>query len=62
MFAGKLPKPQFELRHVKTYLGLCVYDRRRTLSGKIQASNFRLRFNVRYDRRNRNWKIPRFTR
>ncbi len=49
MFAGKLPKPQFELRHVKTYLGLCVYDRRRTLSGKIQASNFRLRFNVRYD-------------
>lgn len=49
MFDGKLPKPKFELSNVKTYLGLCVFKRRRSLFGKVSTFDFRLRFNVRYD-------------
>lgn len=49
MFADKLPKPVFELSNAKTFLGLCVSQKRKLANGDIEQYNFRLRFNTRID-------------
>lgn len=49
MFEGKLPKLPIELSDAKTFLGMCVYQKRRLLSGKTELYNFRLRINTRID-------------
>lgn len=49
MFADKLPKPVFELSNAKTFLGLCVSQKRELANGYIELYNFRLRFNTRID-------------
>lgn len=49
MFEGKLPKLPIELSDSKTFLGLCVCQKRRSITGKTELYNFRLRFNTRID-------------
>lgn len=48
-FAGKLPPIPIELSNAKSFLGVCVYKRRKTLSGKIKYNDFRLRFSTRIE-------------
>lgn len=47
MFGGLLPPLPIETTSVKTYLGVCVYKKRRTLSGKTERFDFRIRINTR---------------
>ena len=49
MFGGKLPKIPVELSDAKTFLGQCVYKRRRKPFGKTELYDFRLRINTRLD-------------
>ena len=49
MFDGKLPMLPIELSDAKTFLGMCVYKRRRTLWGKMVCYDFKLRINTRID-------------
>ena len=49
MFDGKLPKLPIELSNAKTFLGLCVYKKRRTWLGKTVCYDFKLRINTRID-------------
>ena len=49
MFDGKLPLLPIELSDAKTFLGMCVYKKRRTLLGKVECYDFRLRINTRID-------------
>lgn len=49
MFEGKLPKPQIKLSKAKTYLGMCVAKKRRTLLGKTILYDFKLRISTFYD-------------
>ncbi len=49
MFGGKLPLLPIELSNAKTFLGQCVYKKRRRLFGKPQLYDFRLRINTRID-------------
>lgn len=49
MFDGKLPMPPVELSDAKTFLGMCVYKRKRTLLGKTMCYDFKLRINTRID-------------
>ena len=49
MFDGKLPKLPIELSDAKTFLGLCVYKKKRTLLGKTTCYDFKLRINTRID-------------
>ena len=49
MFDGKLPMLPIELSDAKTFLGLCVYKRKRTLWGKVVCYDFKLRINTRID-------------
>ena len=49
MFAGKLPKIPIELKDVKTFLGKCVFTRRKLPNGQVVHSNFRLHINTRID-------------
>lgn len=49
MFGGKLPKIPVEMSDAKTFLGKCVYRKRRTPSGKTQFYDFRLKINTRAD-------------
>ena len=49
MFAGKLPPIPIELSDAKTFLGQCVFKIRRTLFGKTEKYDFRLRINTRID-------------
>ena len=49
MFAGELPKLPIELSDAKTFLGMCVYKKKRTLLGKTVCYDFRLRINTRID-------------
>lgn len=49
MFAGKLPPIPIELSNAKTFLGQCVFKIRRTLFGKTEKYDFRLRINTRID-------------
>ena len=49
IFEGKLPKLPIELSDAKTFLGMCVYKRRRTLWGKTEYYDFKLRINTRID-------------
>ena len=49
IFDGKLPKLPIELSDAKTFLGLCVYKKRRTLLGKVVCYDFKLRINTRID-------------
>lgn len=49
IFKGRLPVIPIELTDVRTYLGLCLFKRRRLPGGKWIYSDFRLRFNTRID-------------
>ncbi|MBO5466228.1 MAG: SprT-like domain-containing protein [Prevotella sp.] len=49
MFAGVLPKLPIELSDAKTFLGVCVYKKRKTKEGKIECYDFKLRINIRID-------------
>ena len=49
MFGGKLPKIPVELSDAKTFLGQCVYKKRRKPFGKTELYDFRLRINTRVD-------------
>lgn len=49
MFAGKLPKLPVELSDAKTFLGVCVYKKRKGKDGKEEKYDFRLRINTRID-------------
>ena len=49
MFGGKLPKIPVELSDAKTFLGQCVYKKRRKPFGKTELYDFRLRINTRID-------------
>ena len=49
MFSGKLPKIPVELSDAKTFLGQCVYKKRRKPFGKTELYDFRLRINTRVD-------------
>lgn len=48
-FSGTLPKIPIELSNAKTFLGVCVYKKRRNLLGKTTCYDFRLRINKRID-------------
>lgn len=48
-FGGSLPRPPIELSNAKTFLGMCVYKKRRTLFGRTRCYDFRLRINTRID-------------
>lgn len=49
MFAGKLPKIPIELSDAKSFLGKCVYKKRKGKDGKEELYDFRLRMNTRVD-------------
>jgi len=49
MFDGKLPPVPVTLSNARTFLGLCVYKRRRKLFGGIEKYDFKLRFSTRLD-------------
>lgn len=49
MFGGQLPKLPIELSDAKTFLGMCVYKKKRTLLGKTVCYDFKLRINTRID-------------
>lgn len=49
MFASKLPKLPVELSDAKTFLGMCVYKRKKDGNGNIIKYDFRLRINTRID-------------
>lgn len=49
MFEGKLPMIPIELSDAKTFLGLCIYKKRKLPNGKTEAYDFRLRINTRID-------------
>ena len=49
MFGGKLPMLPIELSDAKTFLGVCVYKRKRTLLGRTVCYDFKLRINTRID-------------
>lgn len=48
-FNGLLPKLPVELSDAKTFLGVCVYKKRKTGDGKVEPYDFRLRINTRID-------------
>lgn len=49
IFSGKLPPIPIELSNAKTFLGKCVYKKKRSLLGKVTNYDFHLRINVRVD-------------
>lgn len=49
MFGGRLPKIPVELSDAKTFMGQCVYRRRRRRNGTVEKYDFRLRINTRFD-------------
>lgn len=49
MFAGKLPRIPIVLTDAKTFLGKCVYKKKRNLFGRIVYYDFQLRINTRVD-------------
>ena len=49
MFGGKLPKIPVELSDAKTFLGQCVFKKRKKPFGKMELYDFRLRINTRLD-------------
>ena len=49
IFGGRLPKLPVELSDAKTFLGQCVFKKRRKPFGKTERYDFRLRINTRLD-------------
>ena len=49
IFAGQLPMVPIELSNAKTFLGKCVYQKRKGKDGRVEHFGFRLRFNTRID-------------
>lgn len=49
MFGGRLPRIPVELSDAKTFLGQCVFRRRRRRDGTEEKYDFRLRINTRID-------------
>jgi predicted SprT family Zn-dependent metalloprotease len=48
-FDGKLQKIPVELSDAKTFLGICVFKKRKTQNGETEYYDFRLRINTRID-------------
>lgn len=49
IFASKLPMPPIQLSHARTFLGACVYKKRKGKDGKIEKYDFSLRISTRMD-------------
>lgn len=49
MFDGKLSRIPVELSNAKTFIGMCVFKKRRKPFGKVELYDFRLRINARID-------------
>ena len=49
MFGAGLPRIPIVLSNAKTFLGQCTYKRRRTLLGRVELYDFKLRINARID-------------
>ncbi len=49
MFGGKLPPIPIEMSDAKTFLGKCVFKRRRNSRGELENYDFKLRINTRAD-------------
>lgn len=49
IFEGKLPKPRFYISNACTYMGQCVFKRRRKWTGKVENYDYCIRINGRYD-------------
>lgn len=49
MFEGKLPEIPVQLSNARTFIGMCAFKKRRTLSGTMEYYDFRLRINSRID-------------
>ena len=49
IFDDKLPILPIQLSNAKTFLGMLVYKKRRTLLGKVEHYDFRLRISIRLD-------------
>lgn len=49
IFSGQLPPIPIHATRARTFLGKCVYSRRRKLSGRAEYSNFSLRISTSYD-------------
>lgn len=49
MFDGKLPRIPAELSYARTFIGMCVFKKRRRMFGRIECYDFRLRINARVD-------------
>ncbi|MBR1941541.1 MAG: SprT-like domain-containing protein [Bacteroidaceae bacterium] len=56
IFAGKLPKIPIVLSDAKTFLGKCVWKKRRGNDGKVEYYDFRLRINTRLDLPETEWE------
>lgn len=62
MFGGKLPMLPIQLSNAKTFLGQCVYKKRRKLFGRTELYDFRLRINTRIDLPENVMKTPSSTK
>lgn len=49
MFSGRLPKIPVELSNAKTFMGKCVYRRRRDKWGREKKYDFKMRISARFD-------------
>lgn len=49
MFAGKLPKLPIELSRAYTFVGICVYKKKRKWLGGVECYDFKLRISNRFD-------------
>ena len=56
MFGGKLPMPPIELGRARSYLGICMYQKRRRLFRKPELCHFRMRFSALFDLPEREWE------
>lgn len=49
IFEGKLPRPRFYISNARTFMGQCVFKRRRRWTGKVENYDYCIRINGRYD-------------
>ena len=56
MFEGKLPMPQIQLSKARTFVGMCVAKKRRTLLHGTKLSDFRLKFSICFDLPEEEWE------
>lgn len=49
IFGGELPELPIGIFRARSYLGKCIYRRRRTFFGKVELCDLHLRFSTFYD-------------